>query len=196
MAEPTERKQETRHRIVDAASRGFRSRGYAGVGVDGIAKDAGVTSGAFYAHLGSKDQAFLITLETGLDEVIATLPKFREEHGERWLDAFADFYLGRAHRADLATGCAMVTLSPEVARFDASVHALYERKMAAIVDVFASGLAGPSPDDRKARAWASLAALIGGVTLARGMKSRAIADRVAASVKVAALAAAGATVGA
>ena len=46
------KKQETRKRIINAASRGFRSNGYAGIGVDGIAKEAGVTSGAFYAHLG------------------------------------------------------------------------------------------------------------------------------------------------
>ena len=52
------KKQETRKRIVSAASQGFRSHGYAGIGVDAIAKEAGVTSGALYAHMGSKDGAF------------------------------------------------------------------------------------------------------------------------------------------
>ncbi|MFT7414539.1 MAG: TetR/AcrR family transcriptional repressor of nem operon, partial [Methylophagaceae bacterium] len=41
------KKNETRKRIIKAASKGFRSNGYAGIGVDSIAKEAGVTSGAF-----------------------------------------------------------------------------------------------------------------------------------------------------
>ncbi len=192
MADPTDRKQETRQRIVEAASRGFRSRGYAGIGVDGIAKDAGVTSGAFYAHLGSKDQAFVVALELGLDEVIAGVPKFQETHRKDWIAAFADYYLGRAHRADRAGGCAMATLSPEVARFDAPVHAIYEKKMAKIADLFAEGLDGVSDDERHARAWAALSILIGAVTIARGMKSKAAADAIAASAKAAAIAVAGA----
>ena len=53
-----DKKLETRSRIIDAAGRSFRSNGYAGIGVDGIAKAAGVTSGAFYAHLGSKKWCF------------------------------------------------------------------------------------------------------------------------------------------
>ena len=42
----SEKKQETRQRILDAAGRGFRKGGYDGIGVDGLAKQAGVTSGA------------------------------------------------------------------------------------------------------------------------------------------------------
>lgn len=192
MTEAADRKQETRQRIVAAASRGFRSRGYAGIGVDGIAQDAGVTSGAFYAHLGSKDQAFVVALELGLDEVMATLPKFQEAHGENWVSAFADYYLGRAHRADLACGCAMTALSPEVARFGAPMHALYEKKMAMIADCFADGLAGGDIDERRSRAWTALSILIGALTVARGMKNRATADAIAASVKAATIVAAGA----
>ena len=59
-------KEETRKKIVMAASRGFRKHGYGGIGVDGLAKSAGVTSGAFYAHLGSKEGAFNTALEFGI----------------------------------------------------------------------------------------------------------------------------------
>jgi hypothetical protein len=37
--------EDTKDRILDAVSRGFRSRGYNGIGVDALAKMAGVTSG-------------------------------------------------------------------------------------------------------------------------------------------------------
>jgi TetR/AcrR family transcriptional regulator, transcriptional repressor for nem operon len=185
------RKQETRQRIVKAADRSFRCHGYAGVGVDGIAREAGVTSGAFYAHLGSKDQAFVAALDISLSEALADLPKFRRDYGSNWVKAFAEYYLGQAHRADLACGCAMTSLSPEVVRFDDRVRALYEKKMSAIVDMFANGLAGGSLESRRSRAWATLSTLIGGLILARGMKSRKAAEMIAAGVKAAAIAAAG-----
>ena len=53
-----EQKKLTRQRIVDAAGRGFRRGGYGGIGVDGLAKEAGMTSGAFYVHFDSKKAAF------------------------------------------------------------------------------------------------------------------------------------------
>jgi len=122
------KKELTRARILDAASRSFRSSGYAGTGVDGIAKSAGVTSGAFYAHFGSKDGAFEAALAVGMDEVIESIPDFQNEFGPNWVSAFADYYLGEAHRNDLACGCAMTTLSPEVVRADPAVHKAYEAK--------------------------------------------------------------------
>ncbi|MCW5699868.1 MAG: TetR/AcrR family transcriptional regulator, partial [Rhodospirillales bacterium] len=141
------KREETRKRILEAAGRGFRGHGYAGIGVDGVAREAGVTSGAFYAHFGSKDAAFRMALESGLDEVIEAIPRYRREHGPQWIDAFAAYYLSEAHREDLACGCAMTTLTPEVARADEEVHRVFETKMAVIADLIADGLAGGSRED-------------------------------------------------
>lgn len=58
MAKQDKRKEETWRLMLEAAGRAFRSPGYDGIGVDGLAKGAGVTSGAFYAHFGSKAAAF------------------------------------------------------------------------------------------------------------------------------------------
>ena len=38
------KKEETKNRMIDAASRSFRKFGYDGICVDGIAKEAGVTA--------------------------------------------------------------------------------------------------------------------------------------------------------
>lgn len=193
MSQTPTKKQQTRERMLDAASQCFRSNGYAGIGVDGIAKAAGVTSGAFYAHFGSKDGAFDAALAAGLDEVIEAIPKYQQEFGSDWLRAFTDYYLGKAHRDDLAGGCAMTTLSPEVVRAEPGVHAAYEEKMSRIADLIANGLAGGSDDDRRTRAWAMLGTLIGGLTVARAVKKRKTAEEIAASIRAAAVAAAGAT---
>ncbi len=46
---------ENRERILDAAARLFREKGYDGVGVADIMKAAGLTHGGFYGHFASKD---------------------------------------------------------------------------------------------------------------------------------------------
>lgn len=190
MARPPTKKEQTRARILGAASQSFRSSGYAGTGVDGIAKAAGVTSGAFYAHFGSKDGAFAAALGAGMDDVIEAIPKFQTEFGEAWLDAFADYYLGEAHRKDLGRGCAMTTLSPEVARADPEMHRAYEAKMTSIAGLIANGLSGGTDAARHARAWAMLSTLIGGLTLSRAVADPDIANEIAAAARTAALAAA------
>lgn len=185
------KREQTRQKMVKAAGRSFRSNGYAGVGVDGLAKDAGVTSGAFYKHFGSKAVAFDVALESGLDEVVAAVPMFQEQARAGWVKAFADYYLGKLHRGDLECGCAMTSLSPEVVRFGPSVRAAYEKKMSVIVDLMARGLAGGLHEERRVRAWAMLGVLIGGLTMARAMKRVAAAEEVAEAIKAAAVKAAG-----
>lgn len=185
MNRQSSKKEQTRERMLDAASHSFRAHGFAGVGVDSIAKAAGVTSGAFYAHLGSKDRAFQAALERGLDEVIAAIPTYQGEYGAAWVDAFADYYLGKPHRDDLACGCAMTTLSPEVARSNAEVKTIYETKMQRIAELVADGLDGGDSVDRLSRAWAILGILTGGLTLARSVKDLRIADSIASAIQAA-----------
>ena len=177
---------------MEAASRGFRSHGFAGIGVDAIAKEAGATSGAFYAHLGSKDGAFRAALDIGLNEVIEAIPNYQADYGAQWVEAFADYYLSRAHREDLACGCAMAALSPEVVRAAPELHKVYETKMNAIANLVAQGLKGGDEEERRARAWAMLGVLIGGLTIARAVKSRKGAEEIATSIRAAAVKAAGA----
>lgn len=188
----TSKREETRKRMVEAAGRGFRAHGYAGVGVDSLAKGAGVTSGAFYAHFGSKDAAFEAALARGLDEVLEGVTRFQSENGAAWLKAFADYYLSPEHRSDLACGCAMATLTPDVVRAGAPLNSLFEDRMKQIVSLIADGLNEGDLKDRESRAWAIITSLVGGLTFARAVADRKTADTIAESAKSAALAIAGA----
>ncbi|MBG6210436.1 AcrR family transcriptional regulator [Labrenzia sp. EL_126] len=181
MAKQQVRKAETQRSLLSAASRSFRSKGYAGVGVDGIARAAGATSGAFYSHLGSKDGAFLAALELGLDEVIDTVPDYQRRYNSSWPEAFARYYLGSTHRRDLACGCAMTALSPDVVRSNDETRKLYEHKMKAIAELIAEGLEGESDDEKLNKAWAFLSILIGALTTSRAMASEDQADAVASA---------------
>ncbi len=181
--------EETRARLVASAGRGFRRAGFGGIGVDLIASEAGVTSGAFYAHLGSKHGAFRAALVSGLEDVLEALPRFRREHGDDWPAAFADYYLGSEHREDVETGCAMAGLSPDVVRADADVKRDYAEMMQRIAEEIAEGLPhGQEGRDRMETAWGFLSSLVGGLTVARAAGSAPAATSIAKAAKSAALA--------
>ncbi|WP_299829868.1 TetR/AcrR family transcriptional regulator [uncultured Roseobacter sp.] len=188
--------ESTKMKLLEASGRAFRKEGYSGIGVDSIAKDAGVTSGAFYAHLKSKNDAFRAALVAGLEDVLAALPEYRKKHGCQWPAAFADYYLGKGHRIDLEGGCAMTSLTPDVIRADPAVQTEYAELMSRIIKEIADQLPqAESAAEREAIAWAFLSTLIGGLTLSRAVGSGPAADQIARSSKAAALDAIGYSAG-
>jgi TetR/AcrR family transcriptional repressor of nem operon len=180
-------REEARARMIAAAGRGFRRRGFGGIGVDGLAKEADVTSGAFYGHFPSKEAAFKEAVATGIEELRATVVSLRETHGDKWLEAFVDFYLSYKRTCELGDSCALQSLSPEVGRSDPEIRAVYEAKLLQVVDAVADGLEGGSRADRKKRAWALLSILSGAVTLARAVEDEKASSKIAASIRSAAL---------
>lgn len=183
----------THAKMLDAAGRNFRRHGFAGVGVDALAKGAGVTSGAFYAHFGSKDGAFLEAVGKGLDEVVEGLTRFQAKNGAGWLVAFVDYYLGQDHREDLACGCAMASLSSEVMRGTDDQKDLFAAKMTRIIDLGAKGLSGGTEAERRLRFWMVLSTLVGGLTFARAMQGAQTAEEAISAARSAALMQAGET---
>jgi AcrR family transcriptional regulator len=184
-------KEQAKARILAAVGRGFRKRGYGGIGVDGLAKEAEVTSGALYGHFASKEAAFKEAVVTGIDELRAGVEALRAEHGARWVEAFVDFYLGHRRVCDLSESCALQSLTPEVQRADTETRAAFEAEMTRVARAVADGLPGSSDADRLQRAWALLAILSGGVTLARAVADPALSNSIAASIRSSAIAAAG-----
>jgi AcrR family transcriptional regulator len=74
-------KEDARTRILAAVGRGFRRLGYGGIGVDALAKEAGVTSGAFYGHFPSKADAFTASALAGLVELREGIERLRAKAG-------------------------------------------------------------------------------------------------------------------
>jgi len=68
-----ERKAETRARLLAAAADLFADQGIDAVSVDAVAEAAGRTSGAVYAHFGSKQGLLLALLDSWKDAVLAVL---------------------------------------------------------------------------------------------------------------------------
>lgn len=171
--------EETRRRLLRAAGRGFRMSGYGGLGVDAVAKEAGVTSGAFYAHFGSKADAFREALRLGLGELRDGILTLRSREGKRWLRTFATWYVSPQRRADLAGSCALPALTLEAARGDADARETYEQ---ALREVVASAAAGLEGRNRETRALAILALLAGAMSMAHAVDDERLGTRIARAV--------------
>lgn len=187
MAHRPGQKEESKAKILKSAGRGFRSRGFGGSGVDGLAKDAAVTSGAFYAHFKSKADAFREAVAEGLSDLKHAVVNMRTQRGARWHKEFVDFYLGDRRTCELADSCALQSLSGEVARADDDTREAFETELRGIIDAVAGGLEG-TPKAKREEAINLLALLVGSVTLARAVKDPAVSSEIAAAARKAALA--------
>ncbi len=174
----SEKKELTRQRMVKAAAEGFRSHGY-GVGVDGLAKRAGVTSGAFYVHFGSKAEAFRQSVGHGLDDLLGGIHFFQQEHHDQWWPKFVNFYLGAKRTCDLTQSCSLQTLTPELARSDEATRQVFEDRFLSIAQSIVAGPVSPGKPETTGAALSALATLIGAVTLARAVKRDEIAEQIA-----------------
>jgi AcrR family transcriptional regulator len=86
---PQQRSQETRKRILDAASQVFSRRGYGQATVEEIAAEAGVSNGALYHHFASKEELFRAIVGEHLYEhkielgAVFSVSSFRDAPGDR-----------------------------------------------------------------------------------------------------------------
>jgi TetR/AcrR family transcriptional regulator, transcriptional repressor for nem operon len=177
------KKEQTRQKIVDAVGQTVRQHGYGGVGVDGIAKEAGVTSGAFYGHFSSKGLAFEAAVADGMKGLVDGVKQFQQDKGENWVNPFIDWYLGEDHKNDICTGCALPGLSVDVSRAIQNVHLAYEKEIREVVDIMAEGLPGANKQAKKKTAWSLLAILAGGVIMQRAVGTDKIAKEISIATR-------------
>lgn len=168
---------------MDAAGRAFRRGGLGGTGVDGLAKEAGVTSGAFYVHFPSKSAAFRASVVEGVADVVKGIEHFQAVHGAAWWREFVHFYLGERRKCDLSESCGLQSLASDVARADDLVRAAFTAEIHEVVKAMLAGPATPDGPSTPEEAHLALATLVGAVTLARAVNDPAAARKMAASAE-------------
>lgn len=181
------KKEETRARILAGAGRAFRSQGYGGAGVDGVAKAAGVTSGAFYANFKSKADAFREAVVVGMQDLESAIRALRDDAKTSWVKRFIDFYVTDRRTCELGDSCALQSLTGEVERADDETRVAYEAQLRKVIAAAAEGLNASTSKARRNDAIVLLALLSGGVSLARAVKDPALSEEIAAAVRSALL---------
>jgi TetR/AcrR family transcriptional regulator, transcriptional repressor for nem operon len=177
MRYPSDQKAKAREAILRAGARALRTNGFNGIGVDGLAASAGVTSGAFYSNFSNKEALLEQVIETCLGEPFIDSESGSLAERQHRLKEWLAMYISADHRADPASGCVMPTLSADVARSNPQIRAAYKRRMLALVRKMSNvvDVAGP---DRKKRAWSIVAMMVGAITISRAMPDGDEADQV------------------
>jgi TetR/AcrR family transcriptional regulator, transcriptional repressor for nem operon len=166
---PPDQKARARDALLRAGTRTLKTNGFNGVGVDGLAAAAGVTSGAFYSNFPNKTAILEAVVEAGLGEpfVTETGPMAHAE-AQAHMIAFLHEYMNTDHSMDAAGGCVMPALSADVARAEPTVKDVYQRKMIALIDRITDLLDGEE-SDRRRRAWSIVTLMVGSVLISRAM---------------------------
>jgi TetR/AcrR family transcriptional repressor of nem operon len=174
--------------LLTAAGRLFRARGIASVSISEISRAAGLTHGAFYGHFGGKTvlaaEACRRSLTDGAARWRARSARARAE-GRDPLSAIIESYLSERHRDAPEDGCALAALGPEIARAGQPLSGALDAGVSALVEVLDEEIGLARPDlttaSRHQAALATLAALTGGLTVARAMSGDPDRSRAALS---------------
>jgi TetR/AcrR family transcriptional repressor of nem operon len=169
-----EQAEENRQKILDAAARLFRERGFDAIAVADLMSAAGFTHGGFYNHFESKEAleakacaAALSGSRPPLDDALAS------RSSKEW-NRYARDYASADHRDHPETGCTLAALATDAGRQGDDVQAAFAEHLEHITASLAAHLANVEPDaatpkklrQRALRTWSEL---VGAVILARAV---------------------------
>jgi TetR/AcrR family transcriptional regulator, transcriptional repressor for nem operon len=163
-----EKAAENHERIVDAAARLFRDKGFDGVGVDAIMKDAGLTHGGFYAHFDSREALVIEAFAHAMDRSTERWRKIGETTPpDKRLAMIVDSYLTPVHRDDPGHGCAIPTLGAEIARESPKTRKAFAAKLEQMIDMMADQISDVSRKAARKQATSAIATMMGTLVMAR-----------------------------
>ena len=176
----------TRRHIIHVASSQFRESGIAAVGLAGIMAEAGLTNGAFYTHFASKEDLVRAVL---LDALERREQRHRDnlENGVALETVIRD-YLSPKHRDRAATGCPTAALVSEIARHPKATREAFTGKMSDILALMAAQMSEGTPAERRRRAIAAYATMVGALQLSRAVSDRQLSEEILENAVDAALA--------
>jgi len=165
-----EKATENRTALIMAASRLFRERGIDGVGIAEICKQAGLTHGALYAQFPTKQALAAEALADGLTLSNRWLTAPGEDGKPPTLAHYLDYYLSPGSRDNMGGSCPMTASASEIARQDESISASFGEGFEQLAQAIEAALGKSHINaSERERALAIMAALIGGVAVARGV---------------------------
>jgi TetR/AcrR family transcriptional repressor of nem operon len=176
-------------RIVRAAAEAIRRDGADRISVAALMEQAGLTHGGFYRHFSSREDL----IDAATAEALADGSRLTATEGSSpppdALRAIVDAYLSPAHRGHPESGCAVAALAADVTRASDTARASYAAQVRQYVDVLTAAIRQRKPDSPSAREEAilALAAMAGGILIARATIGTDLSDEILQSVRQALL---------
>src|SRR5258708_1177084 len=163
---------EHRTKILAAAARLFRLRGFDAVTVAEVMKAAGLTHGAFYGYFPSKEAL----IAEAVQHALPSAPD--EAKPRRPAVDFADGYLSVRHRDNRATSCLFSSLGTEAARGSADLRHRMTEAVRSRIDHLSVEADGDTPKEQRRAAIAAWSAMAGAMGLARLVDDKRLAKEI------------------
>lgn len=173
-----EQMAEHRARIIEAASQRFREKGFGGVSVAELMKEAGLTHGGFYNHFESKEELMSLAVERAFGDIEARWNQAIEKNPAKPIRAVQRAYLSTYHLEHPGHGCVIAALGSETSRQAAPIKRSITTGIESLIGLLASIQPERSKAQRRKKAVACLAQMVGALVLARSSGNQALADEV------------------
>ena len=181
----TDRKAQTRQRILAAADDLIKEQGVEEASVAEVMARAGLTVGGFYAHFPSKEalaqEALLFGLTRSVERLLAALDRIDDPKAR--VRALISQYLAQAEDPDLAHACPMTLLLPDLARADRERRNAFAAHTGALLDRIAERFPEIEGMTRREAALVVYTSCAGAVSVARAMASPDARRRILASTE-------------
>ena len=177
-----EKMAEHREKIIASAAKRFRERGFEGIGVAELMKEAGLTHGAFYGHFASKEELVELAMERAFRDSNAKWEKVIAEAEGDPLQALGEFYLSLRHWKNAGTGCIFPSLGGEITRQPTRVQNAVTEGLQRFLGLLGRTIRGKTEETRRRKAIAAYASMVGGMVLARSTKDPALSAEILEAV--------------
>lgn len=168
MAWPSDRKQQTRARIVGSAAQLFTQRGYDKVGIDDVMHHAGLTRGAFYAHFKSKSELYAESIGTAAQlayqQLTAQLPRTPSRR------QLVEAYLSPEHRRGETGHCPLAFLATDISQREPEVRAAYTQVFKGFIEAVGEG------ERARQQAIETAVLMIGAMAIGRALNDQPLVD--------------------
>jgi TetR/AcrR family transcriptional regulator, transcriptional repressor for nem operon len=181
-----EQAAENREKILSTATRLFREKGFDGIGIADLMKNAGLTHGGFYGHFSSKEDLMAQACDRAVDELLAR-NQARLSGDEAQLEGsryqrFIAHYLSSEHRDDPGSGCLMAALGADAARQSPMVKHAFTQSCLRLFKSLMSILPAKGEAAKREQALATLASLVGAQVIARALDDPELSQEVLQAV--------------
>ncbi len=177
-----EQATENRARVVEIAARLFRERGFDGIGIADLMKEAGLTHGAFYGQFSGKTELIAEACTAAIDKTLARWGQLGKAGDGKALGALTRAYLSEEHITHAGEGCVYAAVGADVARQEAPVRQAVTKGVKATFDLLAGFVPGVSKAAKRQRALSHFSAMVGAMVLARAVDDPALSTEILRAV--------------
>jgi TetR/AcrR family transcriptional repressor of nem operon len=166
-----EQSAESRQRIIDVAGKLFRKKGFDGIGIVDIMKEAGLTQGGFYRHFRSKNHLAAEASQNAFAKSQATWRRIVDDNPANALQVIVQRYFSDRHLMDLEQGCVLPSLASEASRKGEELRSTFTEGLSGLLAILEEAFGGEAGPDRRQQTLSALSEMVGALVLARAVGS-------------------------